>query len=407
MLRAPQESCLHGRFKTQKLKYNSYLKGRVGWQNLRSEEFTDQGPYLVTGMHFKDGAVNWGECFHVTPDRYAMDRDIHVRVGDLLITKDGSIGKLAYIDALPGPACLNSHLLLIRPLSANAYVTRFLFYLLKGPEFLQFVNKEQTGTTFYGISQRSIENFPASFPPIEEQWVIVDFLDRETARIDELIAKKNRLVQLLDEEASAIIDHACTSPGFVALEPRWVNNRIGKVIKLQRGFDISGAGERVEGAPVYSSGGLSGFAERAAVKGPGVIVGRKGTLGTVHYSAEDYWPHDTTLWVREFKGNHPRYVYYFLKHMRLARFDIGAANPTLNRNHVHPLAVDWPNVEYQIASANYLDTFGRKADQIKEKVIEAVEKLHEYRTTLISAAVSGELDVHNYHKEPEAVLEAT
>lgn len=118
------------KFRNTKLKYCCSLKGRIGWQNLRSDEFTDQGPYLITGMHFMDGGVDWDSCFHISPERYAVDHNIHVREGDLLITKDGSIGKLAYIGSIPGPACLNSHLLIIRP--ENGFPsTRFLFYLLK------------------------------------------------------------------------------------------------------------------------------------------------------------------------------------------------------------------------------------------------------------------------------------
>src|ERR1017187_8483923 len=99
---------------------------------LRSEEFTQEGPYLVTGMHFKEGRVSWDDCYHVTPERYAVDSDIHVSVGDVLMTKDGSIGKLAYIDSLPGSACLNSHVLVLRPLK-NLYVGRFLYYVLQSP----------------------------------------------------------------------------------------------------------------------------------------------------------------------------------------------------------------------------------------------------------------------------------
>jgi hypothetical protein len=70
------------------------------------------------------------------------------------------------------------------------------------------------------------------------------------------------------------------------------------------------------------------------VKRPGVVIGRKGTLGTVHYINSDFWAHDTTLWVKDFKGNHPRFIYYLLKVMHLENYDVGASNPTLNRNHI-------------------------------------------------------------------------
>lgn len=78
------------------------------------------------------------------------------------------------------------------------------------------------------------------------------------------------------------------------------------------------------------------------MKGPGVVIGRKGTLGTVHFLKEDFWPHDTTLWIKDFKGNDPRFLSYFLPALKLENFDVGAANPTLNRNHIHGIKVFFP-----------------------------------------------------------------
>ncbi len=101
----------------EKIKYNSYVKGRQGWQNLRSEEYQEEGPFLVTGTHFdKEGSVDWSQCHHISEERYGRDSDIWKKNNDVLITKDGTIGKVAYIDYLPDKACLNSHLLIIRNL---------------------------------------------------------------------------------------------------------------------------------------------------------------------------------------------------------------------------------------------------------------------------------------------------
>jgi type I restriction enzyme S subunit len=84
-------------------------------------------------------------------------------------------------------------------------------------------------------------------------------------------------------------------------------------------------------------------------EGPGVVLGRKGVVGSVYFVAIDYWPHDTTLWVKNFHGNDRKFVYYFFKFIapRLASMDVGSANPTLNRNHVHPIQVSWPKLVVQ------------------------------------------------------------
>lgn len=85
------------------------------------------------------------------------------------------------------------------------------------------------------------------------------------------------------------------------------------------------------------------------VNGPGVVLGRKGVVGSVHFIEQNFWPHDTSLWVKDFHGNDPRYVYYFFRAnaKKLSALDVGSANPTLNRNHVHPIEVSWPPSFYE------------------------------------------------------------
>jgi len=116
---------------------------------------------------------------------------------------------LAYVESVPGPACLNSHLLLFRPRNGQ-FANRFLFYLLGGPIFERYMTQERTGTTFFGISQESIGAFSVALPPIGEQNVITQFLAYEIAKIDALISEQQRLVELLKEKRQAVICHAVT-----------------------------------------------------------------------------------------------------------------------------------------------------------------------------------------------------
>ena len=133
----------------------------------------------------------------------------------------------------------------------------------------------------------------------------------------------------------------------------WATQPLGSALTFQRGFDITKAEQQPGPYWVISSSGPSSQHSQYKVEGPGVIIGRKGSLGTVHFSAEDYWPHDTTLWVKDFHGNDPRFAYYFLQTMGLERLDVGASNPTLNRNHIHVIPVSWPTdaaEQHRIAS---------------------------------------------------------
>jgi type I restriction enzyme S subunit len=266
------------------------------------------------------------------------------------------------------------------------------------------------------INRDTINELRMPVPPLPEQRAIAAFLDRETGRVDRLVAKKRELVERLKEKRTALISRTVTRglppaaaraagiPAHPPLKPsgiEWIGEipehwevvRLGRRIELQRGVDIT-KDEQSEGAvPVVSSGGISSFHDTAFARGPGVVVGRKGTAGAVYYVDSDYWPHDTTLYVREFRGNHPRYVFYKLCSMDLASFDTGSANPTLNRNLVHPVFVSWPPLPEQAAIAAYLDAEAAKLDALVAKVEEAVERLQEYRTALITAAVTGKIDV--------------
>lgn len=115
--------------------------------------------------------------------------------------------------------------------------------------------------------------------------------------------------------------------------------RLGDVITLQRGFDLPESQRKDGDIPVIASTGIIGFHCEKRVDGPGVVIGRSGSIGGGQYIADDFWPLNTTLWVKDFKGHHPRFVYYLLRSIDFTPFNAGAGVPTLNRNHLDSLAV--------------------------------------------------------------------
>ena len=138
---------------------------------------------------------------------------------------------------------------------------------------------------------------------------------------------------------------------------KWRRTTLEELAHFQRGFDISKAEQQPGNVPVVSSSGVTSYHSVAKVKGPGVTIGRKGTLGTVFYVPQDYWPHSTSLWVTDFNGNEPKFVYYFLKTLGLEQYDVGASNPTLNRNHIHGLQIAIPDVKTQRRIADILSAY--------------------------------------------------
>lgn len=192
-----------------KLKYFSYLKGRIGWQGLTADEFIDEGPYLITGTDFENGKIQFDRSYHISDERYNQAPEIQLKVGDLLVTKDGTVGKMAYVDTLPGKASLNSHLLLIRPLE-NKFDNRFLFWLMSSSVFNGYTEYAQDGTVMASLSQEKIGNFIAYFPEITEQHAIADFLDKECAQIDSIAADLEKQIVLLQQYKKSLITETVT-----------------------------------------------------------------------------------------------------------------------------------------------------------------------------------------------------
>lgn len=187
-----------------KMKHYSYMKGRIGWQGLTADEFIEEGPYLVTGTDFENGHVCWDRSYHISEKRYNEAVPIQLKEGDLLVTKDGTIGKLAYIDKLPGKASLNSHLLVIRPVGEK-YTNRFLYWVLGSAAFQGYYELVSYGSTMDSLSQEKIGEFVFYAPSINEQEAIADYLDEECGKIDAIIDTLERQLELMRERRKALV----------------------------------------------------------------------------------------------------------------------------------------------------------------------------------------------------------
>jgi type I restriction enzyme S subunit len=141
-------------------------------------------------MNFKDGEIRWDEVYHVSEDRYEIAKEIQLKNDDILMTKDGTIGKFLFITQIPFPikATLNSHLLVFRPLR-NSYFPKFLYYQFLSKNFRDFIDLMKSGTTFFGISQKSVGVYNVLLPSLEEQTKIAKILSDMDAEITALETK--------------------------------------------------------------------------------------------------------------------------------------------------------------------------------------------------------------------------
>ena len=177
----------------------SKIKARIGWQGLTTNEYLDSGySYLVTGTDFVNGKIDWDNCHYVAKDRFDQDKNIQIQNDDILITKDGSLGKTALVKGLDKPATLNSGVFVIRPIQ-ESYDPAFVYYILSSFVFKDFLDHLSAGSTIIHLYQKDISKFEFLIPPtIEEQTAIASILsdmDNEIEALDQKLQKARCIKQ--------------------------------------------------------------------------------------------------------------------------------------------------------------------------------------------------------------------
>ncbi|NDZ15551.1 hypothetical protein C7T35_16795 [Variovorax sp. WS11] len=180
------------------------VKARIGWRGLASSEYTDDGPLLVAGKHVRDGQVDWTSCDHITEYRYRESMEIALEPGDVILTKDGTIGRVARIDCLPGKATLNGTMMLLRPGEQLDY--RYLFHVLRGSQFKRLIDDKVSGSSIPHIFQRDMVLLPISLPPRGQQVAIADVLDA----LDITIRQTEAIIQKFEQVKQGLLHDLLT-----------------------------------------------------------------------------------------------------------------------------------------------------------------------------------------------------
>ena len=179
-----------------------------------------------------------------------------------------------------------------------------------------------------------------------------EVIDKTESQISKLKDMKKGMMQELLTKGIGHTEFKDSRMGRIPCN--WQTMRLGDVASLQRGHDITKANFVLGPYPVVSSSGISGYHNSFTSEGPNVLVGRKGSIGSVHFIESECWAHDTSLYVTNFHGNHVKFVYYLFTQLGLERFGTKSGSPSLNRNDVHPVKVAVPPLKEQKSIANIL-----------------------------------------------------
>jgi len=278
----------------------------------------------------------------------------------LLVVRSGILRHTLPVTRVLRPTAINQD---IKALTPKACASRdFLYQSVAGRASAILARCLNTGTTVESISSTALAAFELLLPPLPEQKKIAAIL----SSVDDTIAATRKLIEQTEQVKKGLLQTLMTrgightrfkTTEIGEIPEAWEVMRLGEVATLQRGFDIT-VSDQIPGAvPVVSSSGTSSWHNEAKVDPPGVVTGRKGRLGNVYFLDVPFWPHDTTLWVKNFHTNEPRWISWLLRWLRLERFDAATSVPTLNRNNVHPLRVGVPTFSEQMRIADQLDAW--------------------------------------------------
>lgn len=411
-----------------KLKYFSYLKGRIGWQGLTADEFIDEGPYLITGTDFENGRIQFDRSYHISDERYNEAPEIQLKEGDLLVTKDGTVGKMAYVDMLPDKASLNSHLLLIRPLE-NKFDNRFLFWLMSSSVFNGYTEYAQDGTVMASLSQEKIGNFIAYFPEITEQQAIADFLDKECAKIDSIAADLEKQIALLQQYKKSLITETVTKgldksvpmkdsgiEGVGKIPSHWKVNRLkyAAVVKTGPfGTQLSASEYSDEGIPVINVKNIGygtiieddldyvpdEVCQRLAqhqLQFGDIVFGRKGAVDKHAIITESQigWVQGSDcIRVRIYKDIESRYLNYLFDTVYFAEYvllyAVGTTMASINSDILTNSKILVPPITEQRCIADFLDSNCKVLSEIIENKQSQLATLQQHKKSLIYEYVTG------------------
>ena len=388
----------------KRLKYTSTLAGRIGWQGLTSEEYRTEGVYLVTGTDFKDGRIDWGSCVRVSEARWAEATQVQLEEGDLLITKDGTVGKVARCIDLPDKASLNSGVMVIRhkvPMS-----TYFLYWVLQSPVFSGWFSDVNAGaSTISHLYQADFYNFGFFIPPtVQEQEQVASLLDVETAKIDQAMSLLRRELETLEQFKKSVIHEAVTKglDPTVPMKPsgvewigeipeHWGIKKLKYLCKMNSGMNLTSEEiSEVGDYPVYGGNGIRGYYSKYNNDSSCVLVGRQGALcGNIQLGVAPFWATDHAVVVKELSGYGKKYAFYALTAMNLNRLSMAAAQPGLS---VEKIICEFspvpPSVEQEsIASALESKVVG--IETVLETKYEQLEILKQQRQSVIFEYVTG------------------
>ena len=423
-----------------RLGFESWVRARLGWKGLKAEEYVDEGYIFLSTPNIKSQYIDFENVNYINQIRFDESPEIKLKEGDVLLAKDGStLGIANFVRSLPCPATVNSSIAVITP--NDRLDGLYLKYLLESNFLQSVIQMVKGGMGVPHLFQSDLNKFYIPLPAIEEQTQIARFLDHETARIDALIAEQQRLIELLKEKRQAVISHAVTK-GLDPTAPmkdsgvEWLGEVPAHWVVTKLKFITERIVDCPHETPVYDSTG-DYFVIRTADVDQGVLKPEQ----MYHLDYEQYlnrtrrepllqndivygregerWGHaalvtSSNLFVlgqrmMQFRAENricPLFLMFQLNSVstyRQGEVDtVGSTSPHVNISTIRNYQLMMPPLKEQKLISKYLQKISKALDSLIEESMNTAELLQERRSALISAAVTGKIDVRGWQAATSA-----
>lgn len=332
------------------VKHGFAFKGESFSTNPTIDILLTPGNFKIGGG-FKDDKFKYYKGAY--PKEYVLNEgDVIVTMTDL--SKEGdTLGYSAKVPTSEGRNFLHNQRIGLLKFKSDELDKDWIYWLLRTKEYQSFIANSATGTTVRHTSPTRIREYEFYAPPKSTQQKIASIL----SSLDDKIELNRQTNTTLEAIAQALFKEWFVAFNFPGASGELVDSELGMVpvgwrvgvvgdlFELQRGFDLP-TSTRTDGLyPVFAASGLNGYHNHYKIKAPGITTGRSGVLGNVFYVQEDFWPLNTSLFIKDFKLATPLFAFHVLQTLDLKNLNGGSAVPTLNRNEVHKLNTVLPSAE--------------------------------------------------------------
>ncbi|MEU7921931.1 restriction endonuclease subunit S [Micromonospora zamorensis] len=411
-------------WESSRIDWVATVNARIGWKALTAAEYQHEGYAFLATPNIKNSEIDFENVNFVSEFRYRESPELQLTKGDVLLTKDGfTLGTVNVVRNLPRPATVNGSIAVLRPFGIHP---GFLRYVIASAITQAHIQAVKDGMDVLHLFQRDIKKLPVPLPPYQEQRRIADFLDTETARIDQLLSGRQRQVALLHERRTSVLTECVTYNEADA----HVHELVGKiradwpVLPLRRILPGINVGVVINPSTHFTKEGIpfihgfnvrSGYIERNGMKymspesnsllgrsrvrvGDTLVV-RAGSPGRAAVVTREYDGANcaSVLILRRSERVIPEFLAAFLNspagqgQVRFSQY--GAAQEVISASQALAFVMPLPDTETQQSRVKSLNESVAEIQRMGQKLEQQLHLLAERRSALITAAVTGQVDV--------------